>query len=146
MPTGFRVYSSKQVKVSVAGIPIEGGFADGEFVRIARESMAFSDVVGTGGEVTRNKTNDNRADAFIILMMGGQHNAQLSQLLNNDKNSEGGSGVGRWLVEDLNGTSVHEAAQCWIAGDPDISYDREVTALEWPIRIATLISSHGGYF
>lgn len=146
MPAGFRVYSSSQVNLSIAGIPITGGFADGEFLRIERESEAFTDVVGTDGEVTRNKTNDNRATATVILMQSAEANKLLSDLHNNDKNSEGGAGVGRFLVEDLNGETLHEAAQCWISNEPDVSYDREATAREWPIRIANLINQFGGYF
>ncbi len=146
MPAGFRVYSSSQVTISIAGIPITGGYADGEFLRIERETEAFSDVVGTDGEVTRNATKDNRATATIILMQSAEANQQLSELHNNDKNTEGGAGVGRFLVEDLSGITVHEGAQCWIMAEPDASYDREAGPREWQVRIANLINSFGGYF
>jgi hypothetical protein len=146
MPAGNRVYSSSQVKVSLAGIPITGGFADGEFVRIEREGEAFTDVVGTDGEVTRNATKDNRATVTIILMQSGEGNAALSALHNSDKNTEGGAGIGRLLIEDLNGTSLHESAFSWISNEPDASYDREATSREWPVRCANLIQTLGGYF
>lgn len=146
MPAGFRVYSSKQVTISIAGIPITGGFADGEFLRLEREGEAFTDVVGTDGEVTRNETRDNRATATLILMKGAEGNLSLSQLHNADKLAVGGSGVGRFLVEDLNGVTRHDGPQCWIMSDPDVTYEREVTALEWPIRIANLTNEFGGYF
>jgi hypothetical protein len=145
MPAGFRVYSSSQVTISIAGVPITGGFADGEFLRIERETEAFSDVVGTDGEVTRNATKDDRATATILLMQSAESNATLSALHNNDKNTEGGAGVGRFLVEDLNGTTIHEGAQCWVMAEPDDSYDREATAREWQVRVANLISTRGGY-
>ncbi len=146
MPAGFRVYSSSQVTLSIAGIPNTGGYADGEFLRIERETEAFSDVVGTDGEVTRNATKDNRATATIILMQSAEANQQLSELHNNDKNVEGGAGVGRFLVEDLNGITRHEGAQCWIMAEPDPSYDREAGSREWQVRIANLINTFGGYF
>ena len=145
MPAGFRVYSSSQVKVSIAGIPITGGYADGEFLRIERETEAFSDVVGTDGEVTRNATKDDRATVTLILMQSAEANAVLSAFHNADKNAEGGAGGGRFLVEDLNGTTLHEGAQCWIQAEPDASYDREVTPREWVVRVAKLINSFGGY-
>jgi hypothetical protein len=145
MPAGFRVYSSSQVKVSIAGIPITGGYADGEFLRIERETEAFSDVVGTDGEVTRNATKDDRATVTLILLQSAEANAVLSAFHNADKNAEGGAGVGRFLVEDLNGATLHEGAQCWIQAEPDASYDREVTPREWVVRVAKLINSFGGY-
>ncbi len=146
MPAGFRVYSSSQVTISIAGISITGGFADGDFVSIERETEAFSDVVGTDGEVTRNATKDNRATSNITLMQSASANQLLSELHNSDKNAEGGAGVGRFLIEDLNGTTLHEGAQCWIMSDPDVVYGREAGAREWPVRIANLINSFGGYF
>lgn len=141
---GFKVYDSNEVKISIAGIPITGGFADGEFLRIEPETEAFTDVVGTDGEVTRSKSNDGRATATILLMQTAEANAALSALHNQDKNQPGGAGVGRFLVQDLNGGTLHEAAQCWIQNRPNVSYDREATAREWPIRLADLKDSITG--
>jgi hypothetical protein len=135
---GFKVYDSNQVKISIVGIPITGGFADGEFLRLERETEAFTDVVGTDGEVTRSKTNDNRATVTILLMQTSSDNQLLSALHNTDKSQNGGAGVGRFLVEDLNGQTLHEGPNCWIMTDPDASYDREATAREWQIRVANL--------
>lgn len=141
---GFHVYDSDQVRISIAAIPITGGFADGEFVRIERETEAFTDVVGTDGEVTRSKTNDNRATVTIVLMQTAAANALLSALHNVDKAVPGGAGVGPLLIEDGNGLTLHEAAECWIQSSADVSYDREATAREWPIRVANLIDFQGG--
>ena len=141
---GFKVYDSNEVKISIAGIPIEGGFADGEFCRIEPETEAFTDVVGTDGEVTRSKSNDGRATVTILLMQTAESNAALSALHNQDKNTPGGSGVGRLLIKDLNGATIHEAAQCWIQNRPVANYDREATAREWPIRVADLKDSITG--
>lgn len=141
---GFKVYNADEVAISVAGIPITGGFADGEFVRIERETEAFSDVVGTDGEVTRSKTNDKRATVTIILMQTADANDLLAALHRTDKKTPGGSGVGRTLIEDLNGRALYEAAKSWIMTSPDVSFDREATSREWPIRLAELEDFTGG--
>lgn len=141
---GFKVYDSNQVKISIAGVPITGGFADGEFVRIERENDAFSDVVGTDGEVTRSKTNDNRATITISLMQTADANLSLSVLHNVDKLTTGGSGVGPVLIEDLNGIAIHESAQSWIMNEPDVTYDREAGSREWAIRCSNLIQLIAG--
>ena len=141
---GFKVYDADQVRISVAGIPITGGYADGEFCRIERETEAFVDIVGTDGEVTRTKTNDNRATVTILLMQTAEANALLSALHNTDKALPGGAGVGPLLIEDGNGLALHEGAQCWIQKAPDTSYDREATAREWVIRVAKLLDFTAG--
>lgn len=140
----FKVYDADQVRISIAGIPITGGFADGEFVRIERETEAFTDVVGTDGEVTRSKTKDNRATVTILLMQTASANGLLSALHNIDKLVAGGAGVGPLLIEDGNGLTLHESLKCWVQNSPDVSYDREPTAREWPIRCANLIDFTDG--
>lgn len=141
---GFKVYDADQVKISINGIPITGGFADGEFLRIEWEGDAFSDVVGTDGEVTRSKTKDNRATATVLLMQTAEANLLLSAMHNADKLASGGAGVGPFLVEDLNGATLHESPQCWVMKSPDSTYDREATAREWPIRCANLSDLQAG--
>lgn len=141
---GFKVYDSNEVKISVAGIPVIGGFADGEFVSIVRETEAFNDVVGTDGEVTRSKTNDARATVTITLMQTADVNLALSVLHNADKNTAGGAGVGPLLIEDLNGVTLHESPQCWINTEPDVTYAREAGERAWPIRCANLRSIIAG--
>jgi hypothetical protein len=141
---GFKTYNADEVKISIAGIPINSGYADGEFLRIERDTPAFEDVVGTDGEVTRSKTKDNRATATLLLMQTSDGNNLLSALHNTDKASPGGAGVGPFLVEDLNGLTIHEAAECWVQGSAPSTYDRTPTAREWPIRIANLIDFIAG--
>ncbi|PIQ24276.1 hypothetical protein COW64_19870 [bacterium (Candidatus Blackallbacteria) CG18_big_fil_WC_8_21_14_2_50_49_26] len=146
MPTGFHVYSSKQILISIAGIPITGGFADGDFLRVERDTPAFGDVVGTDGEVTRNESRDDRANATLILMQSADANKVLSAMHRSDKNTPGGAGVGRFLVKDLNSDgTIHQSPFCWIMDDPKVTYGREAKALEWSIRIATLKNEFGKY-
>lgn len=140
----FKVYDSNEVAVSIAGIPITGGFDDGAFLRIERDTDVFGDKVGTDGEVTRFKNNDDRANATIILMQTAAANDLLSALLLSDQNAPNGFGVGRFLVQDLNGRSIHEAAHAWVMDFADVEYGREATAREWPIRIARLQTFVGG--
>ena len=134
----FTSYNADEVKASLAGIPIDSGFADGEFIRIERETEAFTDVVGTDGKVTRSKSNDERATVTFFVMQTAEVNVLLSALHNADKLAPGGTGVGALLIQDLNGTTLHKSAQSWIQTDPVVSYDREATAREWQIRCAKL--------
>jgi len=141
---GFKVYDADQVSITVAGIPITGGYADGEFCRIEFETDAFSDVAGTDGEVTRSKSNDRRATCTLSLMQTADVNALLSALAATDRNTPNGAGVGSFLVRDRQGTSIYTAEACWIAKTPDAMFDREATSREWKIRIAKLEDFTGG--
>lgn len=139
----YRTYDPDQIFCSLAGIPISG-YADGEFIRVERESPSFEDVVGTDGEVTRSKTNDERATITIKLMQSSPVNALLSALHVSDKNAPGGVGVGAFLLQEIGGTFVMVAEKAWISKEPDVVFDRTATEREWIIRCAKLVSVHGG--
>ena len=139
----MKVRDSDQMSASLAGIPFDG-YADGEWLRIQRDGPAFTDVVGTDGEVTRSKTNDDRATVTLRLMSSSATNALLSALHNSDKNTPGGVGVGAFLLRDRQGTTLISAEKAWIAKAPDTSEDRTATVREWVIRVAKLVEFHGG--
>lgn len=144
MSVGLKIYDANEVTIVIAGIPIDGGFADGEFLRIEQDSDDFTDVVGTDGEVTRSKTNDRRATVSLILMQSSSGNAVLSALNLLDKKTGGGAGVGPFLVRDKQGTSLYSASKCWIAKPPNVSFGREAGPREWKIRVADLERLDGG--
>lgn len=138
-----KTYNSDEVTVILAGIPIMGGYADGEFLRIEEEADAFLDVVGTDGEVTRSKSRDGRATVTLILMQSADANDTLSALHTLDKNTPGGAGIGEMLVRDRGGRALYRG-QCWIAKAPSVSFGREAGPREWKLRVPKLIRVDGG--
>lgn len=144
MSNDTKIYDADQVTMILCNIPIDSGYADGEFLRIEQDSDDFSDVVGTDGEVTRSKTNDRRATVTVSLMQSSTGNTVLSALNNLDRNIPGGAGVGTLLVRDKQGTSLYTAAKCWIMKPPDAAFGREATSREWKIRIGNLVRLDGG--
>lgn len=138
-----RIYDSNEVQVAFAGVPVQG-YADGDFLTISHETDAFSDVVGTDGEVSRSKTNDRRATVEIILMSTSPTNDLFSAIYLADIKSPGGAGVGALLVTDLNGTSLYTAGNAWIMKAPDVTYGREANERTWTIRVDKLIEFTGG--
>lgn len=139
-----KFYDADEISLSLSGLPLDSGYADGEFCRIEQESDDFSDKVGTDGEVTRSKTNDKRATISIILMQTSTGNALLSALNNLDLNAPNGLGVGAFLARDRSGLALYTATAAWVSKPPDVSFDREATAREWTIRVAKLIRFDGG--
>ena len=140
----LKTYDADQVTVAFAGVILDSGWADGQFVRIEWETPQFSDVAGTDGEVTRSKSNDRRATITISLMQTSDGNAELSAIAAKDRLEPNGAGVGALQVRDLNGNSLHEAAEAWISKTPDVSYEREAVAREWTLRCANLVDFTGG--
>ena len=142
----MKIYDSNQGKLIVAGIPIESGRGDagGTFLSIEFLNDAFVDEVSLDGQVTRSKTNDNRATAKVTLMSSSESNDFLSALHTADKLAENGAGVGAFLYEDLNGTTVYAAAECWVVKAPKLDKGQKAVPLEWEIRIANLVEHVGG--
>lgn len=133
----MREYDPTQITVSFAGI-VAGGFADGSFVTVANESDAFSDVVGTDGEVSRARSSDRRATVTIKLMQTSPTNDLFSAVATADEDTPGGAGVGALVIRDRNGTTVYRADEAWIQKRPDADFDRTVGPREWAIRCANL--------
>lgn len=138
------LYDPALYTLVIAGIPIPAkGYADGEFIRIDRDSDAFTDTVGTDGSVTRNRSHDQRATCTFTTRAKAEINAVLSVLHNADLNSDNGAGIGPFLLKDRNGLTVHAAEECWIAKMPDVGLDKTVGPRAWKIRIAALESFEG---
>lgn len=141
---GFKVYDANEVTINFAGIPLDSGYDDGEFLRIEQLSDDFVDKVGTDGEVTRSKTNDRRTTVTVLLMQSSSGNNALSALNNIDRLANNGAGVAPVLVSDRQGLQTFAAAECWIVKPPDVSYDREPTGREWVLRAANPERFDGG--
>ncbi len=139
-----KIYDSKEVTVIICGIPLDSGFADGEFLKVEQTSEDFTMVVGTDGEVTRSKTNDRTAKVTVRLMQTSDGNAALSALNAKDLAQSNGAGVGSFLVKDrTSGTIKYTASSCWISKPPSVSFDKTATAREWEITVGDLSRQDG---
>jgi len=137
-------YDPTLYTIVAAGIPVDKGYADGEFITVEREGDAVTDVAGTDGSVTRAIVKDNRATVTIKLMQSADVNALLSALFLLDQNAPNGAGVGPFLLKDRGGTTVLAGDACWIAKTPDVKLDKTPTPREWKLRVANLKEFHGG--
>lgn len=139
----MKVYDAKAVSFSFANI--QGvGLADGEFLVIDNESDAYGDVIGTDGETTRFRTNDDRANVTFRLMQSSSMNDKLSAIHALDKLTSNGAGLGAFYAKDTNGTSEYSGENAWIRKPPAVSFDRSAKEREWKIRVAKLVRTDGG--
>lgn len=143
MPTPqLTIYDFDQVTVALGAILFDG-FQDGEGVTIEQED-AFTDKNGIDGKTVRSKTYNYTATVTINLMQTSACNDLLSALLNVDTAAPKGAGVVPLYIRDRNGRALYTAAQAWIAGPPQVTYDGEATVRAWKIRCARLIRVDGG--
>lgn len=140
----LKVYDADQVTFIFAAIPIDSGYADGEFIRITKTNPDFTTKEGTDGQVTRSKTNSGHHVIKLTLMQSSSGNALLSALRNIDLAASNGAGVGPILIRDRSGTSLYAASKAWIAAPPEVVFSREAEAREWTIECADFARLDGG--
>ncbi len=138
----LRVYDPKQITLIFGPTGQITGFADGTFVTVEKNEDAFSLQIGTDGDGTRSKSNNQSGRITISLMQSSPANDVLSLIHNADL--ELGSGVFPLFIKDLQGNSIFEASQAWITRFPSAGYGREAEAREWVIETDNLIMFAGG--
>lgn len=137
-----KVYNPKEV-VIIFGPIIVTGFADGTFLSVEFNEDAFTLQVGTDGEGTRSKSNNESGRATFTLMQSSDSNDLLSALHGVDKSTPSGDGIVPLLIKDLQGTSLHSAETAWIVKGPTNEYGREAGPREWVIETDNLVSVTG---
>lgn len=137
--TRVTTYSADEVSLSFAGILLDSGYADGEFVSIEMASDDFLAKVGADGEVARAKSNNRMATIKIKLLQGSQGNDRLSALRQQDLAGTNGAGVGVFSLRDRSsGVQLAHAEKTWISHAPTVSRAREVVEYEWTLQAAHL--------
>lgn len=134
-------YDPKQVSLIVGSAPAHG-YADGDFITVARNEDSFSLLVGSDGESTRSKSSNRSGKVTLRLMASSSFNDTLSELSAADEIS--GSAVFPLMVKDNFGTSIYTAATAWIAKPAEAAFGKEGGTREWVIETDELLAFAGG--
>lgn len=130
-------YSADNCTLSIAGILIDSGYADGEFVSVEPAADDFVAKVGADGEVARAKSNNRMATVHIKTLMTSLGNSALSQLRALDLAAPNGAGIGVFLLVDRSsGVTLAHGTHAWISKPPTISRAREVVEYDWTLQVA----------
>lgn len=132
-------YDPSLITLSVAGIVL-GGFAEDEFVTVEQNAKRFEHKVGVLGDVARSRVLDRSALCTITLLGTSASNDDLSALATSDDNTPNGGGIGAFVLRDRGGTTLLQAADCWIEEVPPVAMARTIPDRVWKIRIAKLNS------
>ena len=127
------VYSLDAVKLSIAGILIEaGGGEDGFFELTLPEG--FGAKSGVHGDVASYKLGAGVAEGKLTLLDPSSVNEDLFELYQADRDSDSGSGVGDFQMEDLN-SHMEITGQCRLTQPPAISKTAEVQSFVWALHV-----------
>ena len=136
-----KTYDPKGVSVIIGG-HIVGGYADGTFVKVARNNDAFSTKVGADGEPSRTKMADKSGTVEVTLMQSSASNDVLSGYALADEVSNGGQVP--ILVKDGNGTSIYTSAAGWVKKIPDAELGTDMRERTWVIECGAIDMFVGG--
>jgi hypothetical protein len=131
----FASFDPKEYTCAVAGQPVDG-FMPGTGIEIEWLTDAFEDVAGMTGLVSRGRKHDRRANLTLTLQHTSQWNVILSGLHNADINARNGAGIITFFLRDKQGSTVVEAARCWVVKFPNVQVSDAVTPRVWVLRLA----------
>lgn len=145
MSTAVKRYDAAQVTLVFMGILIDSGFAEGEFLTLTQSAPTYEVVVGTDGQVSRSRTNNQHATIKVKLAQTSDGNTFFGALLNAGILAKNGADIGPMLIRDrVSGICQYTASKCWIAAPPEVTLDNKVTTREWELQCADLIRVDAG--
>jgi hypothetical protein len=133
------VADADQYVLQIAGTNIslgagQSGYGDGKWLSMKQKSPSFTSKEGTDGSVARAKTNRRLITAELTLLQTAQSNNFLSGLHQLDVNQPNGAGIGSYLLQDLQGTTIVKCSAIWIVTFADIELDRDITMRTWQLE------------
>lgn len=138
---GVLTYDPKLFSI-ICGAKIISGFADGTFIKLERNQQAFQLKMGTDGEGTRAKSNDNSGKVTITLMQSSASNDDLSSFAQADALAN--AGVFPMFIKDGSGSTIAASVTAWIQKLPDSEFSNEAQSRVWVIETDNLELFVGG--
>jgi hypothetical protein len=121
------------VTAVVLGIPIEEGRAPDNFLEIDPQAQ-FETVQSADGLVIRCKTRNRVTPVMLNILQGSAESAKLWALHAADEANPGGAGVGPFLVEDANGSTLITGT-CWIKKAPKRTFGNVQKFETWELEL-----------
>jgi hypothetical protein len=121
--------------MSLMGVLINRGYADGEFFSAEPDSDTVLYVVGTDGEVATSVSYNNVWKASLKLLETSDGNKLLEQFWNLKKRGNGAVGFGAALFKDADTGESLSCVNCCVSRPPTITKDRTATAREWSLLL-----------
>ena len=139
---GMKQYDPKSVTIAWNGVTLNEGIAAGTFILATRTSRDWTMSVGSDGEATRVRSNDETGTITVTLRSGSSTNALLTAILEGDKLS--GTALAGLTIKDTQGNSVLIGVNAFIEGVPDFERGDAESNVEWTFLCERLNISHLG--
>jgi hypothetical protein len=144
MAKEVKTWDLEQLAATFLGVPVEGGFGEGEILKGEFDEADFTIKKGADGGVVRSKTYNGVVEFTLTLMQTSMYNALFSALRQADVKGKNGAGIGPSAIKDLNGATLYFASRTWIKGPPNPTFGREATHRDWVFVFANCESFEGG--
>lgn len=136
-------YDPALVVVTWGELRLEG-FTDGTAIKVERAEDRYSTKVGLDGEGARTRNNNRSGTVEVTLLQTSLTNGELSTKAQLDDDSAIPLPPQPLTVKDLNGFSLHHAANAWIQKTPASEYAKEAGDRTWVFGTASLRNYDGG--
>ncbi len=137
----IKTFDPKKVIIAIGGVSMSG-FADGSYIKVARDGDSFMKKVGVDGEVSRARNNDRSGSIVLTLMQTSASNDVLSAFNNVDEQTN--DGIVPVLITDLSGRSTFFSGYAWIKKPADSEFGKEVGTREWTLDTGSVDVFVGG--
>lgn len=127
------VYSGNEVTFMYAGVPIESGRGDDEFLRVEQQEDDFSYKAGVDGEGVWSENRNRYTVVYATLLQTSSGNVALSAIHNASK-LVGGLPAPIY-IQDRKGTSTLVSDSAIILKTPDETYSREAGTIQWTFGV-----------
>jgi hypothetical protein len=137
MSDPLKVYSPGQVALTLGGLDVSQGMADGDFFTCEPASEAHTSKVGADGSVAIAQNLDPRANAKIVTLQTSSANAILGALMAR-------GAVVPFEMRDLaTGSLIVTSPTAKVKKWPATARGKEVGQLEWEIELFAATWTHG---
>jgi hypothetical protein len=126
MNTQDHTYNADEVSAVFFDIPIQKGWADGEFLKLEKVEDDVATVVSTDGTVTVYKVNNPLWNITLTLIQTSDFNKAFNAARKLAMATGNTVGQGRMVVKDGNNNSIR-SNRIWLKKPAPITYDRMPT-------------------
>ena len=129
-----KTYKLKDVNLSICGIPIRNDGSTDGLISISMPKF-FEHIDGAHGDAVSYETGNTTATFQLKLLAQSAYNQTLVALVNQDKRTPGGAGVGSFQLEDIS-TGERITGECRLDGYPtEVSKNAQASMYTWEGRI-----------
>jgi len=142
MSAPLLTYSPQEVLVSLAGLHTVGGYVDGTFVKISKNSSPFESQTAMDGQRERLYHHDEGYTLELTLAQSSASNNILSALHNVDLATR--KGKFPVIIKDGTGQTSFFSGTSWVQQIPDVTFSNQMEQRTWVIGCADAVLAIGG--